>query len=250
MTKFSNNISKLLGWLFIIFVWELCSYFTKNSLLFPSGKELSSSLFTIFSSWRGYLIILSSLKTMIYAIFSALFLGGITAFISKKSENFKNFIEPLMLILKSLPTVGIILLIMIWSKLDNVPFLIGTAISVGTVYDSFYGAFQNMDQDLKYMCRLFQVSLLDRILGIYLPALYFSVASIIPTLFSLTLKVVIAGEILAQIDNTIGGELYYQKTLFNTDLFFAWLITTVILIWGIQTVLNILDKNLNRWRRP
>lgn len=248
MTKFSNKISKLFGWLFIFFIWELCSYVTKNPLLFPNLKELLKSLIAILSEIKGFSIIFSTLKTMFYSIFSALFLGGIAAFGAKKSITFKNFIDPSMLILKSLPTVGIILLIMIWSKLDNVPFLIGMIISIGTVYDSFYGAFFNMDEDLKDMCRLFQVSLWDRVLGIYLPSLYFSVSSLIPSIFALTLKVVIAGEILAQIDNSIGGELFYQKTLFNTDAFFAWLIITVIIIWGVQTGLNSLDKKLNRWR--
>lgn len=248
MTKFSNNFYKLSGWLFIIFLWSISSRITGNTLLFPTLDSLIESLFNILKSSEGYNIIFNSLKTMFAAIFTALILGGGAAFFSKKFSSFKYFIEPLMIILKSLPTVGIILLIMIWSRLENVPFFIGTVISIGTIYDAFYGAFLGMDEDLRYMCRIYEVSLWDRISGFYLPSLYYSVSSLIPTIFSLTLKVVIAGEILAQIDNSIGGELFYQKTLFNTEIFFAWLMLSVIIILGIQFFLNLIDKKLNRWR--
>lgn len=249
MIKFSNNLFKFFGWILIFLIWEICSLTTGNPLLFPSLKSLTISTLEILGSTKNYLIVFITLKTMISSIFTALFLGGLTAFLSKKSESFRHLIEPFMIVFKSLPTVGIILLIMIWSRLEYVPFLIGTIISIGTIYDALYGAFLNMDEDLKYMCRVYEVGFLDRCLGFYLPSLYFSVSSLIPTIFSLTLKVVIAGEILAQIDDTIGGELFLQKTLFNTDNFFAWLILTVLIILGIQSSLSYLDKKLTRWRR-
>ena len=90
---------------------------------------------------------------------------------------------------------------------------------------------------------------IDKILKIYLPAIKFSLISILSSTISLAFKIVIAGEVYGQPLYGIGAMIQNEKVNFNTRAIFAWIIIIVI----ISSLLNLIEKLLLRraflWRR-
>ncbi|MGL6169807.1 MAG: ABC transporter permease subunit, partial [Fusobacteriaceae bacterium] len=162
---------------------------------------------------------------------------------------FKFFLMPFISIIKSLPTMGLILLVIIYWKLKTVPLIVGVAISLGMVYDLILSSIENIDKRIVEMATLYKVKKFQQFKTIYVPWVYFYLSKSFNSLITLIFKVVIAGEVIAGIDDTIGGELINQKNNFNTDIFFAWLIVVVIISNFLELCFKKLDKISRKWEK-
>lgn len=99
------------------------------------------------------------------------------------------------------------------------------------------------------MADLYKIGQKNKILKIYLPAIKFSLISILSSTISLGFKIVIAGEVYGQPLYGIGAMIQSEKVNFNTTAIFAWIIIIVV----ISFILNQFEKLLVRrsfiWKR-
>ena len=98
------------------------------------------------------------------------------------------------------------------------------------LYDAVLGSINNLDKSILEMANLYKVRKIDKILKIYLPAIKFSLISILSSTISLAFKIVIAGEVYGQPLYGIGAMIQNEKVNFNTRASFAWMIITVIIL--------------------
>ena len=97
------------------------------------------------------------------------------------------------------------------------------------------------------MARIYEVSMFDKLNKIYIPTIKFYIMNIFVSTFSLTFKVVIAGEVHGQPKFGIGSQIQLEKVNFNTTGIFAWILI-IILISYISEVINTkLNKMTYRW---
>jgi len=155
---------------------------------------------------------------------------------------------PLLALLRSVPTLAVIILTLIWLSSDTAPILIGIIVVFPILYESVYRGMMNVDIRLIQMADLYSVSRVEIIKDIYLPTIFMYVGSVIGSSLGLTLKSVIAGEVLGQPRFSIGASLQLEKLFLNTAGVFAWIVVVVILATALEYLIRFVFARTENWK--
>ncbi|MGV3025602.1 ABC transporter permease [Clostridium thermobutyricum] len=233
------TISVLILWL----IWFLVSRKINNDIYLPTLKNILIEIYNILFTKEVVYSITSSILRGLISVLIAILISVILGVISAFNKYIYNFLYPINLLIKSIPTIAFIVIALIWVDKSFAPFLIGFFISYPIFYDVIISSILNIDRELIEMCDTFKISFLSRIKNIYGPKIIFSLFNILSSTISLTLKVVIAGEVYGQPDYGIGTLIQMDKMNFNTVGIFAWIIIIVFITFIIDIILKIINKN-------
>lgn len=244
-----NKLEVMLSYVIFLFLWQVIALLIKNDIYLPTIGKTLQNLTDIMSQQRFYIDILFSIGRSLVSFLIALLLAIIIGVLACISRIVKNFLKPLNTLAQSIPMMILIVLTLIWFDKDNAPFIVGFMITFPILYENVLGAMVDVDKGLIEMTNIYEISLKDKISKIYFPSIKFRVVSIIASTISLSLKVVIAGEVYGQPNYGIGTMIQVEKINFNTSGIFAWLIIIVL----ISVLLDISQKKILRstfiWKR-
>ncbi|MDZ5252379.1 ABC transporter permease [Clostridium sp. LIBA-8841] len=251
MKKFSYKNKKLilLSSIILFIIWQLASMIIGSEVILPSPYLTFKGLIEVIKSNDFFKIIISTLGrtfiSFILALIIAICLGVASAF----NKYIYNFMIPILNIMRSLPTIGFIILALIWLSQGSAPILVGFVISFPIFYDAIIGSMLNIDKNILEMANVYGVSKINLVNNIYLPSISFAICRIMVSTFSLTMKLVIGGEVIGQPKYGIGTALFVEKNYLNTNMVFAWIILVII----IGIIFSLIQKTINvrvfRWMR-
>lgn len=246
--KYKNVLYTLLAAALIFIIWVIGAAVTGREMILPSPRAVFLSLFDLFTMPKFYGGILSTLLKTLVSFAAALILALIAASLSALYKPLYKFLSPFVLLLRATPTISIILLAIIWFKSQTAPMFIAFLIVFPALYAAVYGAIINVDGSLIEMSKVYRVSNKDMLTKLYipsvLPAVFFSVKGNI----SLNLKIIIASEVLAQTQGSMGMNMQLSKIYLDTPTLMAWTLAAILLSWLLETVTDIVKKGLIRWK--
>lgn len=243
-----NNYLFLSPIIFLI-IWEIVARFVGNSMIFPNIAEIFYSLIDIIKSDNFLIILFNTLKKSVITLLTSMFLGSFLGVLSYNYKLCYLIFFPFINFIKSIPTIAVIILVLIWSKVEFVPFFAGIMIALPIIYENILGGIDSIDRDLIKMANIYNVSKFLIFKDIYLPGVYFFLSSTLSAITALVLKVVIAGEVLAQDTLSIGGEIFMGKIYLESGSIFAWIIIIIFINFVIELFIKCLNKRLNSWRK-
>lgn len=244
MMKYSwkSKSYTLLSCIFFLGLWEVIAILINNDIYIPRIEQVICAIDAIFKQQDLFKVIFSSfyrtsVSYVLAVVFSMIFgvLGVVYPF-------FKYFMEPINSFSKTIPTMVLVVLSLVWFDKDKTPFVVGFAIIFPILYEGIRNNLIHIDKKIIEMTKIYEVSLKDKIKKIYVPVIKFYFMSIFVSTFSLTFKVVIAGEVYGQPKFGIGSQIQLEKVNFNTSGIFAWIVMIII----ISLVLEILNKTLRK----
>jgi NitT/TauT family transport system permease protein len=103
------------------------------------------------------------------------------------------------------------------------------------------GGIKSISQDYINMAKIYSPTPWKMFKYFYVPLIFIYVSPLLSSILSLTFKTVIAGEVLAQLSNSIGGEIFLEKIYLNTSKVFAWIIVVLIFNWFLEVFLKKLN---------
>lgn len=246
--SYQNNYLFLSPVIFIG-VWEIIARIIGNSMIFPDILDIFNSLVNIIKN-RDFLIILfNTLKKATISLVISFFLGSMLGVLSYRYKFCYLIFFPFINFIKSIPTIAVIILVLIWSKVEFVPFFAGMMIVLPIIYENILGGIESIDNDLVKMAKIYNVSKFLIFKDIYLSGVYFFLAPSLSAIIGLTLKVIIAGEVLAQDSLSIGGEIFMGKIYLESATIFAWIIIIILVNFLIEITIKNFNLKLNRWRK-
>lgn len=246
---FRDKIEVMISCVMILFLWQIIAMKINNDIYLPTITQVLISMKEIILSDRFYLDIIFSISRCILSFISAILIAIILSVLSYSSRFIRNLLKPITVITKSIPTMIVIVLVLIWFDKNSSPFIIGFIIVFPILYDSILDSILNIDKGILEMANLYNIGLRNKALKIYLPSIKFRIISIIGSTFSLALKVIIAGEVYGQPKYGIGTQIQLEKINFNTSGIFAWIIIIVIISFVLE---NFQKPSLRRslvWKR-
>lgn len=249
MKRFMQNNSALLSFIFFLLVWEGVALHVNNSLLFPKVEEVVISLKNLLIDKSFIYILWNSLSRFFISILISLFFSIILAVLSFRYEIVRYLITPFIVFLRAIPTIAIIILVLIWSSVERVPIVVGILILFPILYEGIIGGIKGVDKNLIKMSKVFKVSNTRIVKDIFIPSVYFSISSNIPSYMGLTFKVIIAGEVLSQESLSIGGEIFINKIYLESSNIFAWIIVVIVLNYLLEKGLKVLNSYVCRWEK-
>ncbi len=130
--------------------------------------------------------------------------------------------------------MAIIILALIWLDSQLVPVFVGFVMVFPILYETVYSSIVNVDGDLIEMAHIFGVDRRTMARDIYLPAILAGISRVSSSTLGTSLKMVVAGEVLAQPKFAVGTRLMLEKTYLNTDGVFAWIIVILLMSWVLK----------------
>ena len=153
--KIIENVAyPLLSLLLVVGIWWIVSAVKDKPLVLPTPDKVVVEFFNLFAGanfWKS--VGLTLLRTVIcFAIsfvlaFAMAVLGGLWTPIHK-------VMSPIVSILRSAPTLAIILVMMLWVDGQTAPVFVGFLIAFPILYQGIYTAIVGVDKDLVEMANL------------------------------------------------------------------------------------------------
>lgn len=249
MKRFMQNSPKFLSIFFFLIIWEGVALYIDNSLLFPRVSEIFLSLKNLVASRDFILILWNTLSRFFISIVFSLILAIIFSVASYRYEVIGFLLFPFIIFLRAVPTIAIIIVVLIWSSVERVPIVVGMLILFPILYESILGGIKNVDKNLLKMSKVFKVPTKRVVRDIYIPSIYYSISSNIPSYIGLTFKVIIAGEVLSQESLSIGGEIFINKIYLESSNIFAWIIVVIVLNYLLEKGLKTINSRVCRWEK-
>ncbi len=227
----------------VILIWEIASIVVGNEVKIPSPQSTlkalvlivsDKSFFTKLTNTIGRVLISFSLSFTIAVVF-----GVVAGFF----KPFYYLLKPVLIVQRSIPTMAVILLALIWLNREIAPVLVGSLIVFPIIYTSVVTGIRSIDTKLLQMTNVYKLDNKTKIKYLYLPSIKKSLISISSVAISLCIKVTIAAEVLSQPKNAIGTSFQMEKVSLNTAGVFAWAIIAITIASFFEYLISM------KWRK-
>lgn len=248
MIKFSwkNKIYILLSCLFFIIIWDAAAKIINNNIFLPNIKEVCYAIYEISCKDKFLFNIIISFERSVISFLAALILSVLLGMLSYMHPFFEYFIKPLNAFAKTIPTMVLVVLALVWCNKDYAPYIVGIGITFPILYEGIKDNLKNTDKKILEMAKIYEISTFDKVTKIYIPVIKIYLMSVFVSTLSLTFKVVIAGEVHGQPKYGIGSQIEVEKINFNTPGIFAWIVLIVIISLFMELIKYILIKRMHR----
>ncbi|OAV38758.1 ABC transporter permease [Clostridium saccharobutylicum] len=251
MMKYSwkSRVYILISCLFFIALWQVSAIIIDNDIYIPRIQQVIKSIVEIVNEPDFFKIVLSSFYRTAISYILALGCSMILGVLSVVYPFFKYLLSPNLRKQFCYGCYHEVVLALVWFTKDSAPFVVGFAITFPILYEGVRNSIMQIDKKLIDMTEIYEVELIDKIKKIYFPVMKFYFMSIFVSTFSLTFKVVIAGEIHGQPKFGIGTHIQLEKVNFNVSGIFAWIIIIMFISLIFELINRFLQKKIYRWNK-
>lgn len=243
MTKNKKEIIiKILVILFWIIIWQLISNKINQELLLASPLNVLKQIIYLIFEKNFWERVFFSYINITLGFCISIIIGIILSIMAYKFTIIKILLNPVMLMIKSVPVVAIIILFLVWSTSNNLPIIISIFMTLPIIYTNLLKALNEVDQNLLEMAKVFNMTILKKIKYIYIFEVlpYFEAAGI--TALGIAWKSGIAAEVIGLPKNSIGEAMYESKIYFNTVDLFVWALVIILLGYLSEKIFIIIIK--------
>ncbi|MCQ2584086.1 MAG: ATP-binding cassette domain-containing protein [Treponema sp.] len=211
----------ILSILLFIAAWEITAKIISSPLVLPTLEDIFVRLLKLSSEKKFWLSVLITFSRVLLSFFLTVILGTIIGFASGLSENVRAFLIFPFALIRSTPVVALIMVMLFWFPSERLPLICGILMALPVMSDTVSKAVQSTEKNILEMAQVFKLKLSSRISGIYVPYVkpYFGGAC--RTVFSLSWKVVAAGEILSLPRLALGTLIQDNRILLEPASVFA-----------------------------
>ena len=182
--------------------------------------------------------------------FLGAFLAGIlTGSAACRFPFLKDLLEPVMVLVKSVPVASFVILALIWIGSRNLSVFIAFLVVFPMIYINTIAGLHSAEPQLLEMARVFHMSGWKKFRYIYWPALLPYLISGANISLGMSFKSGIAAEVIGVPDHSIGEKLYMAKIYLSTADLFAWTLVIIVISGLFEKVFIALLKAAERQNR-
>ena len=230
-------------------VWLIAYACVKNEYIVPSVGASFKELGVLFLSdqfWTAFgLTLLRTLEAFVFSFFIA----SVFAVLSVISKSFAAVVKPVISVLRTLPTLAIVLVLLIWTTPKAAPVIVTVLVLFPIIYSRLVAARGGVDGSLSDMARVYRIPVRDLLFKIYLPQ---TLPNILPQTgadISLGLKVTISAEVLASTYKSLGGLMQNARLYLDMPRLAALTLITVLFGLIIDFAFAQLARLTYKWSR-
>lgn len=241
--KNSILLSKYRNFFIIIFwitVWEILSLIINQEIYLPSPFATFKSLFDLMFDKVTYITILYSTYRTLLGFAISTFWGVILGFVCGMNKSIFNLLNPLVMIIRTVPVMSIIIIAIMWFKDTNVPVFVAFLMCFPIIWTNTIQGIASTDNKLLQMCKIYNIKKMRVIKSVYFhSALPYIKAGMVSAL-GISWKVTSAAEVLSLPKYSIGRFLYDSKVYLEIPNLFAWTIIIILLSIFFEKLLKII----------
>jgi NitT/TauT family transport system permease protein len=210
-------------------VWQLASMVTGLEILLPGPVRVFTTFFRLLLTREYYKTVIHSMLYIITGFAAAFAAGVVFGSLSGFFLLLKDFLEPVLLLMKSVPVAAIIILMLIWFGSSKTVVIISFMVVFPMIYNAAYEGIRAADNKMLELAAVYKLPPASRIRVIYFPAACPFFEASLKTSFGMCWKAGVSAEVIGLVKNSIGSQLYYSKLYLMTPELFAWSATIMLL---------------------
>lgn len=214
---------------FTVVLWAVTAAAVGEELLVPSVGATFRGLWTMLGESATYAAIGGTVGRALGGWAIALAAALVFAVAATLFAPAKKLFAPFMAIMRSVPTMSVIMLALLWVTGGVMPLIVTFMTVFPVLYSALIAASESVDPKLVQMAEIYRVPVGRRVAKMYLPCMAPQIVEGVRSTLSLTLKVTIAAEVLAQTRDSIGVGMMQSQTMLQTDRILAWTVIAIVL---------------------
>lgn len=153
-----------------------------------------------------------------------------------------------MSVLRAFPTLVIALWLVAFAPSRVVACVVAGLVMLPTLFSELSALLGEIDPDLAEMAKLYRVPAKRVLFSFYIPVVLPSAVKLAGAGLALTLKLMVAAEVLAQTANSLGGLMNLAKTYLETAELLALLLVTVAAGLLFEGAAKLISRRIGRWK--
>jgi len=247
LTKYGGIVYPIIALGALMALWAIFAAVVNVELILPDVATSFKKLIALLGDKSFYAAVGNTLLRTLISFALGVGFALLFSFLSLFSP-VRHLLSPIIKIMRSVPTMSIILLTVIWMRPTTSPILIAFLINFPVMYSGFYSAIKGVDKDLTEMSKAYKVPIKRRLISLYLPQILPSVFDNMQSSVSLTLKIIISAEVIAQTRNSMGIMMQLARGYLETAELVAWTIVAILVGYLLEGIIYGLKKVVVRWK--
>ena len=230
-------------------IWLIAYYSVKNDYVIPSVSDTAQSFGKCLISGSFWLSFLFTVLRTVFAFAISFVLAAALVALSVLFKACKSFIQPFMSVLRTVPTLAIILILLFWTTPMIAPVVVTVLVLFPMIYSQLSAAVDGIDEGIVEMAEVYNISKKERLTKIYLPLISPAVLSQTGANISLGIKVMISAEVLAGTYRSLGGLM--QNARFYVDMPRLAALTIIAVLTGIliDMCFSLIERVTFKWSK-
>ncbi len=250
MKGFITNRKSLTGIAIGLFVlmWGIAAATLRSPLLLPTPWVTLRQLFWLAQSTDFWGHLSASLGRGLTGFGLAFLTGTIVGMLAGRCLWFGFLIRPGLVLLRSTPSMSLILLALIWFKGEWVALFVIFLVVFPMVVQNIVEGVRQVDPVYLELAKVYRLTSSRIVKAIYLPALVPFLGAALSSGLGMTWKVLIAAEVLSYPKWGIGVQMDTARVYFQTERVFAWTLIVVLIGLGFDLLLEAWFGRMVAWR--
>lgn len=243
-----NLLFSLLAVIAMWLAWIIAYFIVRNDYLLASFGDTVAALGRLLADaafWRAFS---DTLLRTFCAFLLAFALALLLAIAASVSDMVRAFIAPIVSVLRTVPTMAVILVLLLWTSHAVAPIVVSLLVLLPALYAAMLASFDETRAEYGQMAKAFRVPWARRVFKLYLPLSAPAVLAQCGSVLSMGLKITVSGEVLAQTFRSLGGMMQDAQLSLDIPVLFALTLLTVLVGFLLELLCLGFSKLLVRWR--
>ena len=234
----------LKSWFLYLSIWELLARMWNRPVLLPSFTAVLTTFLTQLLNLRIVHHVLTTLMRVGLGASISFLLALSLAFVAYEFERIRPWLNPLLVLSRSVPNITFILLILIWFSREISVIIIVVLIVFPVFYGQLMGGLLSIHSDLLDVLILYPESIKTRLIKVYLPSLKTAMVEGLKSALSLGFKVAVMAEILGQVQPGLGYLMHIARIQFDMQALFAYTLWMIVVIVVMEYLIEYINAKI------
>ena len=230
-------------------VWLIAAATVKNEYLIAPVGQSVKEFFALFGEpffWRA----LGWTFLRAIAAFAISFVLALAcACLAAAFKPFAAFMRPVVALFRTLPTMAVLLLILVWFTPRTAPVAVAFLVLFPMSYTQLSDGLAGVDGELLQMAKVYKMPLSRRLACIYIPHLAPIAVAQTGANLSFGIKLIISAEVMWSTRTALGGMISEAQAYINLPRMVALALVAVVLGIVIEIVFRVLADYAFGWKR-
>lgn len=241
--QFARKVLIIVFWLV---VWELLDRIVDNRLVLAGPIRTAQALADQVVMPNFWMIVGASFGRIALGFLLSFAVGFLLALVACRVRLFRDFIDPIISLLRTIPVASFIILLLIWVGNQALTVFLAFFIVLPLIYTNMVTGFESVDKQMLEMARVYGLSKWRTFLYVYRPAFMPFLLSSTKISLGMTWKSGIMAEVLATPKPSIGKEMATARTFLDTPDLLAWTVVVMVASVLFEKAFMALLKRANR----
>ena len=214
---------------FWLVVWELLDLIVDNRLILAGPVRVAQALAELIVDPDFLLIVGASFGRITAGFLLSFLVGFALAMAAHRFGLFRDFIDPIISLLRTVPVASFIILLLIWVGNQALTVFLAFFIVLPIIYTNMLTGLENVDAQLLEMARVYRLSPWRTFWYVYRPAFMPFLISATKLSLGMTWKSGIMAELIATPKPSIGKEMFTARLFLDTPDLLAWTVVVMVL---------------------